>query len=270
MDAEFAVVGTIHKGHLIQPAYPLGFLCRMVAEFRPDLVLVEIRPEAFAEGHLEDGPFEMTAVTDCAQSLAIPVEPIDWWLDQEMEVSNPPLTAEQEVTFGAESAALKEPDWPSFIEANSYVARQRGIRLSNLRARYLAGNPAWTRRQAWIDHQALQVIERHRAHRVLAFVGYNHAPELEAYLWAFNLTPLDPLQIAWSQPADSNQKAPESVVSKWREGLARLRTQAEGATGETAQRLKAKIRYFEVAVERAGTCCVEPSTLETSARPIAH
>jgi hypothetical protein len=259
---EFAVVSTIHKGHLMQPQYPLGFLCRILADYAPDLVLVEIRPDAFTQGHHEDGPFEMAYVVDCARAHRVPVEPIDWWQEQDMEASGPTLTAEEQTAFTAEVAALEQPVWPSFVEANAAAARQRGMRLLNAQARYFAGNPVWTRRQAWFDHQALQAIDRRRARRVLAFVGFNHAPELEAHLRSFELDARDPLGIAKSQPVESNDRAPDSVIQMWRSGLARLQVRAQSASGVTAQRLNAKARYFEVAIERAGTCCVSSSALE--------
>src|SRR5262245_32830576 len=67
LSRQVMVVATIHKGHLLQKRYPLALLCQIIDAYRPDLVMVEIRPEPFRAGHYEDGPFEMTAVTFCAR-----------------------------------------------------------------------------------------------------------------------------------------------------------------------------------------------------------
>ena len=77
------VVGTIHSAHLVQRDYPLARLAAVLSAAHPDLVLVEIRPEPFAAGHLEDGPFEMTYVTLLARAAGVPVEPIDWWREED-------------------------------------------------------------------------------------------------------------------------------------------------------------------------------------------
>jgi len=255
------VVATIHKGHLLQKGYPLGLLCKIVDAYRPDVVLVEVRPEAFQAGHYEDGPFEMTAVAMCAKARHIDVAPIDWWLESDLESREPSLSPEEAKAFEAERARLKEPTWPTFDLANSPAEWKRGVELLNAQARFLGGNPIWTRRQAWFHHRALGAIEQTHKRRALAFVGFNHAPELAAFLGSVGVQIDSPLSLDLGDPASANDPAPAEVVDTWRAGEKRLEEAASGLASEGKQRYAAKIRYFDVAVQRRGTCCVEEKEL---------
>jgi hypothetical protein len=255
------VVATIHKGHLLQERYPLGVLCQIISTYRPDLVMVEIRPEAFAAGHYEDGPFEMTAVAFCARHAGAVVAPIDWWLESDMSAEAPPQSPEDEKALNAELARLPEPAWPPFEVVNSRAELQRGLELVNAEARYLGGNGVWTRRQAWFHHRALEALERTHAKRALAFVGFNHAPELAAFLTAFAYQPVSPLSLGLSEPERFNQPMPDDVVAAWRDGTTRIRASMDAAQGVAKQRYAAKVAYFDVAVARAGKCCVREADL---------
>lgn len=255
-EREAMVVATIHKGHLMQARYPLGLLCRIVDAYRPDLVMVEVRPEPFALGHYEDGPFEMTAVTLCARRHKIEVAPIDWWLESDMSAAPPALSADEEKAMNAELARLEEPTWPAFDLANSERELRRGLEVLNVQARYLGGNPVWTRRQAWFHHRALEAIDRSHARRALAFVGLNHAPELSEFLAALGMKPVSPLSLPLGDLSRANDAMPDDVVAAWSDGLSRLRASVESSDGESKQRYAAKVRYFETAVARKGRCCV--------------
>jgi hypothetical protein len=256
---EAMVVATIHKGHLLQAGYPLTVLRRLVEAYRPDLILVEIRPAAFAAGHYEDGPFEMTYVIDVAARARIPVEPIDWWREEDLAQEPPLDTADQRLLDDA-LRKLQEPVWPSFELANSPAERARTLRERNAYARYAAGNPLWSRRQAWFHEQALVATENHGARRTLAFVGSTHRPELEGFLQGTGIHVVEPLSVRVPL-APSDEGVPESVVGKWREGIGRLQTASESLTGEQRRRLDDKIRYFSVAVDRRGRGCVEEGNL---------
>lgn len=255
------VVATIHKGHLLQEGYPLGLLCKIVDAYRPDIVLLEIRPEAFEAGHYEDGPFEMTAVAMCAKARHIDVAPIDWWLESDLEAGEPSLTPEDAKAFDAEQQRLKEPAWPAFAVANSPSELKRGVELLNAQARYWGGNPVWTRRQAWFHHRALGAIERGHKRRALAFVGFNHAPELASFLGAVGMQVDSPLSLDLGDPKRANDPAPPEVVDAWRAGEKRLQDAADALQGAGKKRFAAKIRYFDVAVGRRGTCCVDDAEL---------
>jgi len=51
------------------------------------------------------------------------------------------------------------------------------------------------------------------------------------------------------------------VISLWREGVARLQSLAESSSDQRAATFRSKVRYFQVAVEQGGQCCVQPASL---------
>jgi hypothetical protein len=178
-----------------------------------------------------------------------------------MSAESPALSAEDAEAMNTELARLTEPVWPAFEVVNSRAELERGLELLNVQARYLGGNGVWTRRQAWFQRRALDALGRTHARRALAFVGFNHAPELGAFLGAFGFERVSPLSLGLGDPRLSNDPMPDEVVTAWREGAARLRASMEAAEGEAKKRYAAKLAYFDVAVARAGKCCVREADL---------
>jgi hypothetical protein len=252
--AEAMVVATIHKAHLVQPGYPLAMLGQILDRYRPDLVLVEVRAEPFARSELEDGPFEMAYVVERARAAGVAVEPIDWW---DAARAEPALSAGQEQRYHTEVEPLEARRIfpPDFAQAHSDEQTQLLRQIRNAQDRVLQGNPVWRERQAWFHHLASVAIAKHGARRVLAFVGQDHRPELVDWLTGSGLAMRDPRTL---DVAAKDEDVGDAVVARWREGLARLKAQAMVAGSPN---LAAKIRYFEVAVERRGRCCVAPTKL---------
>ncbi len=257
------VIGTAHKGHLLVADYPITKLGDVLSSYKPDLVLVEIRPEAFASGHLEDGPIEMTYVVVTARAMGIDVEPIDWWRGEDLGAPAPASDAEAERAYDVEFGALEKKivSYASFAELNSPERSREFLRVENARARFGVGyENSWHRRQAWFHERARAAIEKHHARRVAAFVGFEHRPELEAFLAAFGEQITDPTSLNF--PASPTHPVSPQIVASWREGLTRLRAELATAPERTQPALKSKIRYWEVAVERSGACCVDESALQ--------
>jgi len=73
------LLGTIHRDHLTSEAYSLRHIQSVVENLKPDLLLVESRPEEFAKENWADGPIEMPVASLTARALGIPVAGIDWW-----------------------------------------------------------------------------------------------------------------------------------------------------------------------------------------------
>jgi hypothetical protein len=253
--AEVMVVATIHKAHLVQPGYPLGVLGQILERYQPDLVLVEVRVEPFARGELEDGPFEMAYVVERAHAASVAVEPIDWW---DAARTEPTLSVEQEQRYHTEVEPLETRRIlpPDFAQAHSDEQTQILREIRNAQDRVLQGNPIWRERQAWVHHLASVAIAKHGARRVLAFVGQDHRPELVDWFTGSGLAVRDPriLEVAAAKDEDVG----DAVVARWRGGLSRLKAQA---TAAGSPNLAAKIRYFEVAIEQRGRCCVAPTKL---------
>jgi hypothetical protein len=74
------LLGTIHTVHCTSEAYSLWHLDAVIDHLRPDLVLVESRPEELAKNNWGDGPVEMPFASLTARSLGIAVDGVDWWM----------------------------------------------------------------------------------------------------------------------------------------------------------------------------------------------
>ncbi len=81
------LLGTIHGRHLKCRSYSLLHLQAVIEHLRPDLVLIESRPEELVRGNWGDGPPEMLFSNLTARSLGIEVKGMDWW---NMEDFTPP------------------------------------------------------------------------------------------------------------------------------------------------------------------------------------
>jgi hypothetical protein len=84
------LMGTIHGAHLTTPAYPLTQVRAVIVHLRPDLVLVEARPEEVARGNLGDGPIEALYAELAARQAGLASSGIDWWTMGADHQVNPP------------------------------------------------------------------------------------------------------------------------------------------------------------------------------------
>ena len=259
------VVGTAHGGHLKVAGYPMTKVEDLILGYAPDLVLVEIRPEAFAARRYEDGPLEMSYVTLAALARGIAVEPIDWWLDGETpDVPDDPVGGPAfEREYGDLARRIDQAD--TFELLNSEARALDFLRIENARARLGVGEGvAWHRRQSWFHFRAAEAIARHGAHRVAAFVGFAHKPELQMYLRALGLHVVSPTSVAIDHPVTH---VPAPVLSFWKEGVARMRARLPGEPPGVRPRLERKLRSWEVAIAHEGACCVDARELEVPAAP---
>lgn len=73
------LLGTIHADHLSTEDYSLLHLEAVIDHLRPDLLLVESRPEELEKDNWGDGPIEMPFASLTARALGIQVAGMDWW-----------------------------------------------------------------------------------------------------------------------------------------------------------------------------------------------
>jgi|SRR5579872_1580997 len=73
------LLGGIHDAHLTTRDYSLQNVAAAVLHLRPDLLLVEERPEEMARGNWADGPLEAGFASLTAKAAGIPVQGVDWW-----------------------------------------------------------------------------------------------------------------------------------------------------------------------------------------------
>jgi hypothetical protein len=251
------VIGTLHGAHILQADYPLSALQEILKDYHPDLLLVEIRPEPFANGLYEDGPLEMGYSTQIAQDMGIAVAPIDWWqekdLDEEAVELTPGDQQEAQKEFTALAPLLPKFDFASMHDSAAELAISD---LKNIQLRY-GLDEIWPTRQAWIEYRALQAIRQHKAQRVLIFIGNDHRPELQDYLGAHHIQIQDAAPWLKSvKKAKADQPAPDSVLLQWSLALPRILNQSRHEKRAARIKLLAKYKLWKAAIDQQGACCV--------------
>jgi hypothetical protein len=202
----------------------------------------------------------MSYVTLFSQERGIAVEPIDWWRETDIG-ADLQGDADGERAFEHDFGALAEQTdrFDTFEALNSRERALAFLRIENGRARYGVGDGiAWHRRQAWFHFRATRAIEQHRAHRVAAFVGFAHRAELEAYLVATGVFPVSPVHVPTAVP---DARVPPRIVSFWRSALVRMRDTRPSLPPPAQRALDRKLRAWELATEREGTCCADERVL---------
>jgi len=76
---EVYLLGTLHGRHLTTKDYSLLHLQAVQAHLKPDLLLVESRPEELARDNWADGPIEMPFASLAARAKGGDVAGSDWW-----------------------------------------------------------------------------------------------------------------------------------------------------------------------------------------------
>jgi hypothetical protein len=76
---EVYLLGTLHSRHLTTGDYSLLHLQAVQAHLKPDLLLVESRPEELARDNWADGPVEMPFASLTARATGVDVAGFDWW-----------------------------------------------------------------------------------------------------------------------------------------------------------------------------------------------
>lgn len=83
-DLVATVVGTIGRDHLTTEGYPLTRIADIIDVFKPDMLLLQVRPDAYKQLKLEDASFEMTYVNGVAGTAGVDTEPFDWFRDEDV------------------------------------------------------------------------------------------------------------------------------------------------------------------------------------------
>jgi hypothetical protein len=259
------VIGTIDKEHLTTQGYPFSKIGDAFDAFKPDLVLVQVRPDAAKDNKLEDAPIEQTYVNDVVGSRGIDMEPIDWFHEMEMGMPLPSPESTDAEAYKRDAGWLDTYEPMSFEQANSRETSERILSALNARARYLGGNALWEKRQAWIQHNAGEAMKKHKGvRRVMVVIQVMHRPELEMYLQNMGAVIRNAADVvAKATETREAGTVPAPVVARWREELNRLRDKLDHAPKKGPERVPilAKMQILQVAVDKAGACCVPPSLL---------
>lgn len=259
-----SVVATIGKLHMVESRYPLSKLGDVLSAFKPDLVLVAVRVEAFREAQLEDASFEMTYVAHLAKQHGVNVEPIDWFREQDLTAAAAPAEPwDVAEIVKKEAEVLAQPPLYTFEQANGAELEQKVLLATGAEARYRAGNPLVARRQAWMQNLVASAVTRHgRPKRVLAFVDVLDRPAVDLSLHGVGYTMREPVELVSKSKDEMIADIPADVIRAWRAQLERSRSKADGAkAGPEKTYWTARQKTLAVVVDKKGACCVMPSAL---------
>ncbi len=78
------LLGTLHTQHVEFDPYSLWHIKALIQHLKPDLLLVESRPEELAKDNWGDGPIEMSFASLVALSLGMAVRGMDWWTKESL------------------------------------------------------------------------------------------------------------------------------------------------------------------------------------------
>lgn len=269
-ERQSVVVGTIGKLHLVESRYPLSKLAEVMAVFKPDLVLLAVRVDPFRENHLEDASFEMTYVHWLARARGAAVEPIDWFRLEDLGAPEAPVVpADERSIEQRETEVLHAPKQWTFEQASTddLAGKIFFARLSA--ARHRSGDPLTSQRRAWVQHLAVDAVQRHgRPKRVMAYVDLFDRPDVDMVLGGIGYTPATPQAVLTkSRESLAGGDVPSDVLSAWRaEGERARESAAKAPRPAEAQHWSERARVLDVAVEKKGGCCVTQSALAVPAR----
>lgn len=253
------VVGTIGKLHMVESRYPISKLGDVLAAFKPDLVLVAVRVDAFREAHFEEASFEMTYVSSLAKQHGVFVEPIDWFREQDLGAAPPAAEPWDEAEIARKDAeVLFLPRLYTFEQANGDELAQKVLLATGSEARHRGGNPVASRRQAWMQQLTASAVSRHgRPKRVLAYVDVLDRPGIDMTLHEVGYTTKEPVALLSKSKDVMIADIPSDVMADWKGQLERTRARLEAAKTPGEKAFWAdRQRTLQVAVDKRAACCV--------------
>lgn len=249
---------------MVESRYALARLGDVMAAFKPDLVLLGVRVEPFREDRLEDASFEMTYVHRLAKAKGIPVEPIDWFREEDLFAPAPAVEPYDVAEIERrETEVLRAPRLYTFEQANSAALGEKILLATAAAARHRAGDPLSTRRRAWIEHLAADAVMRHgKPRRVLAFVDVLDRPVVDLLLRGVGYEARTPLDVvAEAKEVLASAEPSSELVDAWRAQLARAKERAEKSSGAEKTFWGERARVLEIVVEKKAACCVTQALL---------
>lgn len=263
-DKQAVVVGTIGKLHMAEAKYPLAKLGDVMTSFKPDLVLIGVRPDPFREGNYEDASFEMTYLAALAKNRAIPAEGIDWFREQDLAAPPPPIDPASEVENARRAAEiLTRPKLYPFEQANGNELYEAVFLATNGEQRFRGGNAPWSRRAAFVQRLAIEAVSKHKKpKKVLAFVDVFDRPTVSLGLSAVGYEMRDPVVVAKQAGEVMATDMPPEVLSQYKNQLGRVRERVEKSKpGPDKAFWTEREKALEVVVDKRATCCVPTTAL---------
>jgi hypothetical protein len=262
------VVGTIGKMHMVESRYPLSRLGDVLTNFKPELVLVGARVDAFRENRLEDASFEMTYVSHLARQHGASVEPVDWFREQDLGAPPAPVEPWDAAELARkETEILTAPQLYTFEQANGPELLQKVLLANAASVRYRNGDPVSSRRRGWIEELTASAIARHgRPKRVLAFVDVLDRATVGGALASTGYTAKEPADVIAKSKEQMIGDVPPEVLSAYKGQLDHVKDRIEKTSGGEKAFWEEKRQVLSVVIDRRASCCVTQSALSASGK----
>jgi hypothetical protein len=261
------VLATVHEFHLAQPGYPFSKLGDALDAYRPDVILVDMPQDNLKGAHPEDASIEIEYIKYIASTRSTEILAIG--PDREDPAIAPHLEKGDEDALGHDPIATGDPaaNNLTFEAANGPEGTQRILAALSSRARYLKGDPDYTRREAWLEFQVDKVMADKQPKRVLVIVDPINRPGMEAHLFEKGLKMMNPVAVvAEAKDKREENSVPSIVLSTWQEHLSILQNRLHRLRPGTDRTwLEFKVNLYQLAIDRHGSCCISLDQLSPSA-----
>ncbi len=258
------VLATIHEFHLANAAFPFSRLGDALDAYRPDMILIDVPQDALKGGHPEDASIELEYIKYIAGTRSTDLIAIG--PDREDPALNVHAEKGDEDALTREGGTLTDPlaNNLSFEASNGPDGSQKIVAALNARARFLKGDPDFTRREAWLEHATDKILIDKQPKRVLVVVDPINRAALEAHLYERGLGMINPVKaVADSKEKREDNSVPSVVLSTWTEHLNMLQDRLHRLRpGADRSWLEYKVSIYQLAVDKHGSCCVSLEMLQ--------
>lgn len=263
------VIATIGDKHLSTNGYAFSRIGDVIDAYRPDVILVDVHPKMLKGDREFEAPLELAYIDYAAATKSTEVFAIGEV--REDAPLTPKADKEDEGALAKEGTGLEDLLVGSFDEINGADGTRKVMGILNARARYLKGNPDWSRHEAWIEHQADAAMDVKKPSRVLLMTSSTHRGGLEQHMRQRGYGVKDPVDVIKTakEERESNTVS-EEVMNRWKRQADELRNDLR-AVHPVHDRawLEWRVGVVELALRRNGGCCVQLDEIPSLAAPDA-
>ena len=182
---QVSTVGTLHDLHLENSKYGLKELISSIEQFKPDVILTEVRPEypSVAEASI-DGGIEQSIIFAYGSINSIPIIPTDWFTDDyfqlmqtEGEKVDPKEMKTLDPLFDKYRASFTTA---SFLELNSEENKKLVREIYAIQEKL--GMKASKMRNDKICKNIKEAISKYSNKRILVVYGMDHKYYIDDYI----------------------------------------------------------------------------------------
>ncbi len=191
------IIGTFHAGHRELNHYSPIKLKELLAQSRPEVLALEIRPHDYLKGDSSKNPWDMNEIViPFGKENHLPLEPIDWWPDDMRAGHNKFLDELKKTPEGMKTFSEIEDEWaphrkefpdyrdvtPEYVHSNEFAKRDSDFR-SRITSKIGEGpqNLMWYTRAAMMNQNIQKVLDKFPGKRITIVVGAFHRADIEKF-----------------------------------------------------------------------------------------